>query len=100
MGRSGGLDFRLDYGWKHHAWHNSDNAPGRFERDASLQEAYGVANVSVSWTPTGQRWLLTAWCKNLTDTLYADQRTSFAGASWAHYAPPRTYGVSVQFRTQ
>ena len=100
LGGSGGLDFRLDYGWKHHAWHNSDNAPGRFERDASLQKAYGVANVSVRWTPPGERWLVTAWCKNLSDTLYADQRTSFAGASWAHYAPPRTYGVSVQFRTQ
>ena len=100
LGRGGSLDFRLDYGWKHHAWHNSDNAPGRFERDASLQKAYGVADVSVRWTPAGMRWLVTAWCKNLGDTLYADQRTSFAGASWAHYAPPRTYGVSVQFRTQ
>ncbi|MXW19603.1 MAG: TonB-dependent receptor [Gammaproteobacteria bacterium] len=100
LGRSGALDFHLDYGWKHHAWHNSDNAPGRLERDASFQKAYGVANVSVRWTPAGGRWLLTAWCKNLSDTLYADQRTSFAGASWAHYAPPRTYGVSVQFHTQ
>ncbi|MXW73285.1 MAG: TonB-dependent receptor [Chromatiales bacterium] len=100
LGRSGTLDFHLDYGWKHHAWHNSDNAPGRFERDASLQKAYGVANFSVRWTPAGERWLVTAWCKNLSDTLYADQRTSFAGASWAHYAAPRTYGVSVQFRTQ
>lgn len=100
LGRSGSLDFHLDYGWKHHAWHSSDNAPGRFERDASFQKAHGVTNVSVRWTPADERWLLTAWCKNLGDTLYADQRTSFAGASWAHYAPPRTYGVSVQFRMQ
>ncbi|MCY4476494.1 MAG: TonB-dependent receptor [Gammaproteobacteria bacterium] len=100
LGRSGSLDFRLDYGWKHHSWSNSDNAPGRFERDASFQKAYGVANANLRWTPAGERWIFTAWCKNLTDTLYADQRTSFAGASWAHFAPPRTYGVSVQFRTK
>ena len=98
LGRSGSLDFRLDYGWKHHSWSNSDNALGRFERDASFQKAYGVANANLRWTPAGERWIFTAWCKNLTDTLYADQRTSFAGASWAHFAPPRTYGVSVQFR--
>ena len=100
LGANGRLAFHLDYGWKHHSWFSSDNAPGRFERDASLQKAYGVANASLSWTPAGERWAVTAWCKNLTDTLYADQRTSFAGASWAHYAPPRTYGVSVQFQMQ
>jgi len=97
LGGSGSLDLSVDYGWKHHCWHHSDNAPGRFERDASLQKAYGVANAAVAWVSPGKRWRLTAWGKNLADTLYADQRTSFAGASWAHYAPPRTYGVSVEF---
>ena len=100
LGGNGSLDLSLGYGWKHHSWSNSDNAPGRFERDASLQKAYGVANASLRWMPAGERWTVTAWCKNLTDTLYADQRTSFAGASWAHYAPPRTYGISVQYQTQ
>ena len=98
LGRGGSLDFRLDYGWKHHAWHSSDNAPGRFERDASFQKAYGVANASVRWTPADERWIVSLWGKNLSDTLYADQRISFAGASWAHYGPPRSYGVSVEFR--
>ena len=100
LDRGGALDFHFDYGWKHHFWSSSDNAPGRFSRDSSLQKAYGVANASVRWVPAGERWSVTAWCKNATDTLYADQRIGFAGANWAHYAPPRTYGVSVQFRTQ
>ena len=95
-----GLELNVDYGWKHHSWSSSDNAIGRFERLASFQKAYGVANASLSWTSPDERWRVTAWGKNLTDTLYADQRTSFAGASWAHYGPPRTYGLSVQFQKQ
>ena len=100
LGANGALELNLDYGWKHHHWYSTDTAPGRPGRDASLQKAYGAANASLRWTPAGERWAVTAWCKNVTDTLYADQRTSFAGASWAHYAPPRTYGVSVQFHAQ
>ena len=100
LGGHGSLDAGADYGWKHHSWHSTDNAPGRPARLASFQKAYGVANASLTWTSPGDRWRVTAWGKNLADTLYADQRTSFAGASWAHYGPPRTYGVSVQFRTQ
>ena len=92
------LELNLDYGWKHHSWSSSDNAPGRPERLASLQKAYGVANASLSWTSPGEHWKLSAWGKNLTDTLHADQRSSFAGASWAHYGPPRTYGLSVQYQ--
>ena len=99
LGGSGSLEFDIDYGWKHHYWASSDNAPGRFERQASLEKAFGVANASLRWTAPGGQWQLGAWCKNLTDTLYADQRIGFAGAYWAHYAPPRTYGLTVQFRT-
>ena len=97
LGGNGSMNLSIDYGWKHHSWHSSDNAPGRFERLASLQKAYGVANAAVTWISPGNQWRLTAWGKNLADTLYADQRTSFAGASWAHYAPPRTYGISIEF---
>ena len=35
--------------------------------------------------------------KNLNDELYTNKRLSFSQASWALYAPPRTYGVSVQY---
>ncbi len=98
LGGNGSVDLRIDYGWKHHVWHSSDTAPGRAARSSSLQEAYGVGNAAVTWIPPGDQWRVTAWGKNLADTLYADQRTSFAGASWAHYGPPRTYGVSVQYQ--
>ena len=98
LGSSGSVKADADYGWKHHSWHSTDNAPGRPARLASFQKAYGVANASLAWNSPGGQWKITAWGKNLADTLYADQRTSFAGASWAHYAPPRTYGVSVEFR--
>lgn len=100
LGGRGILDLDLDYGWKHHYWANSDNAPGRLNRRTSLQKAFGVANAALRWTAPDGKWRIGAWCKNLTDTLYADQRIGFAGAYWAHYAPPRTYGVTVQFRTQ
>ena len=98
LGGNGSLDAGADYGWKHHSWHGTDNAPGRPARLASFQKAYGVANASLAWTSPGGQWKITAWGKNLADALYADQRTSFAGASWAHYGPPRTYGASVEYR--
>lgn len=98
LGGSSSLDMNIDYGWKHHSYASSDTAPGRFERQASFQKAYGVANASLAWTPPGGQWRIAAWGRNLADTLYADQRISFAGASWAHYGPPRTCGVSVQYR--
>ncbi|MCY4256147.1 MAG: TonB-dependent receptor [Gammaproteobacteria bacterium] len=98
LGANGSVDLSVDYGWKHHCWHHSDNAPGRFERDASRQKAYGVANASLAWTSPGENWRIAAWGKNIADALYADQRISFAGASWAHYGPPRTYGLSVELR--
>ncbi len=98
LGDRGSVDLGVDYGWKHRSYASSDNAPGRFERQASFQKAYGVVNASLTWTLPGDRWRVMAWGKNLDDTLYADQRISFAGASWAHYGPPRTCGVSVQYR--
>ncbi len=97
LGSGASLEFNVNYGWKHHSFSSSDTAPGRLERQASFQKAYGVLNASLGWTSPSERWSVTAWGKNLTDTLYADQRTSFAGASWAHYGPPKTYGISVQY---
>lgn len=35
-----------------------------------VQEPYGVLNARIGWTSTDERWGLSVWGKNLTDTLY------------------------------
>ena len=86
-----------DFARTHHFWYSSNNAPGAFPRDATYQRPTGVFNASASWSSAKGDWKITAWGKNLTDELYTYKRQSFSNAAWAHYAPPRTYGVSVQY---
>ena len=86
-----------DFARTHHFWYSSNNAPGAFPREATYQRPTGVFNASASWSSAKGDWKITAWGKNLNDELYTYKRQSFSNAAWAHYAPPRTYGVSVQY---
>ena len=91
------LAINADFAFTHHFWYSSNNAPGVFARDATYQSPTGVFNASASWLSAKGDWKITAWGKNLNDELYTNKRLSFSQASWALYAPPRTYGVSVQY---
>ena len=82
---------QADYAWNDHQFLDSSNLP------RSFQDAYGVFNASIAWISPGESWKVTAWGKNLSDELYADSRYGFLGSAWAHYAAPRTYGVSIQW---
>lgn len=86
-----------DFAWTDSFWYSSNNAVGAFPRDATFQESTSVVNASASWASADGNWRITAWGKNLSDELYTNKRLSFSNAAWALYAPPRTYGVSVQY---
>ena len=86
-----GLRLHAEYAWNDEQFMGSSNGPHTF------QDAYGVFDASVAWISPGERWEVSVWGKNLGDELYADARAGFLGSAWAHYAPPRTYGVSVEW---
>lgn len=66
----------------------------------SHQRAYGVANASVSFSPTGDAWEMTFWVKNFTNTDYLLYNLDLGLAGFVEqvYAPPRQFGGTVRFR--
>ena len=57
------------------------------------QPAYGIANASVTWTATQDRYEVKLWGSNLTNEAVATALDSSAISSLVQYQPPRTYGV-------
>jgi iron complex outermembrane recepter protein len=57
------------------------------------QPAYGIANASVTWTATQDRYEVKLWTSNLTNEAVATALDSSAISSLVQYQPPRTYGV-------
>ncbi len=60
---------------------------------------YAVIDAFVRYTSAGEKWDVTAWGKNLGDKLYASHGilSTFGGVTTL-WAPPRTYGLSINFR--
>jgi iron complex outermembrane receptor protein len=61
----------------------------------------GLLDTTVSYSPmNSDNWTLRLWGKNLTDVKYYFNDTESAGASGtaAVVAPPRTYGVSFNYK--
>jgi iron complex outermembrane receptor protein len=67
-----------------------DNDPRGLEGDVT------VLNASATYTSASERWDLVFWGKNLTDELYSVHHIDGSlGGATRIYAPPRTYGVSL-----
>jgi iron complex outermembrane receptor protein len=98
----GFLGASLDYKWTDEFFWEIDNR--------LVEPSYGVLNGQVSWESLDEHWGVTLWGRNITDEEYAMFRVSQAscGAICAvnpfgvgdQYspAPPRTYGVEVNFK--
>jgi iron complex outermembrane receptor protein len=72
--------------------------------DVSHQDAYVVANASVSLTGPGERWSASLWVKNFTETKYLVYNLDLGGAFGdgtgfveQMYAPPRQIGATLRF---
>ena len=62
------------------------------------QGAYSLVNAQVAWTsPTGV-YKASVWGKNLGDTQYLTALASQGNGDYSVYAPPRTYGFTVERR--
>ncbi len=68
-----------------------------FEPDLTTgQSQYHVFNASVEYI-LDDNWSVALWGKNLTDDEYLAQVSSTGTGPFATLAPPRTYGVSVEY---
>lgn len=62
------------------------------------QDPYAVLNATLGYTLPGDHWTLSAWGKNLTNRLYETGIETIATFGiYAQDAPPRMYGVSVNY---
>lgn len=87
-----------DYRWQDEVTFSISQEP------YSVQDAYGVANLSIGLSGNDQRWVVEAFCKNLTDQQYVTNIFTvpdFVGAGVTHAVPRdfhRYFGGSVRLR--
>jgi len=95
---SGGstLTPRIDFSFVGDQWFDAQNRPLIDE-----QTEYLVANASLTWRSTDERYEVQGWVRNLGDKEYifkaiGNQSVS-AGTTTSYHAPPRTYGVTFRY---
>ena len=64
------------------------------------QDAYTLANASISFTTLSDRLTFTAWVRNLSDEQYLNGAYDISAFGFDEYAVglPRTYGLTIQYR--
>jgi iron complex outermembrane recepter protein len=62
------------------------------------QRAYSLVNAQLYLSLMSDRLLIKAWGRNLNNAAYAQSLASQANGDYIQYAPPRTYGVTVEAR--
>jgi iron complex outermembrane receptor protein len=60
------------------------------------QPSYNLVNALIAWSSPQQLWKIRAWGRNLTDKAYTTALGSQPNGDFAVFAPPRTYGVTIQ----
>ena len=62
------------------------------------ESPYGLLDGRISLTLPGNRWSVSVWGRNLTNTQYRTNIIAFFGDEVGTYGPPRTYGVELSAR--
>jgi iron complex outermembrane receptor protein len=62
------------------------------------QDAYELVNAQIGWSPDGEKFRLSVFGKNLTNSLYSMGTSVTTAATAAAYARPRSYGIAANFR--
>lgn len=62
------------------------------------QRPYELVNAQLGWSPDGEKFRLSVFGKNLTNSLYSMGTSVTTAAEAAAYARPRTYGVAASYK--
>jgi iron complex outermembrane receptor protein len=87
---AGGLDFNVTYYYNDGWYGNPDN---RLQ-----QPSYQILNAQAMWTSADDAWRVSVYGRNLLDEEYAVFLSAQANGDSFQYAPPCTYGFSVERR--
>ena len=61
------------------------------------QPAYTTLGVNLSFAPRGTPWRVSVYGKNLTDQVILSGASILPNVDGVYFAPPRTYGIQVQY---
>jgi iron complex outermembrane receptor protein len=80
------------------SWAYTDGYYTGATKDPNLHiDSYALTNLSLGWEPSGGRWRLMAWAKNVGKVDYV-LTPSTQGVLAEYLGEPRTYGLSVRAR--
>ena len=88
---SGDLSIRGDYNWSDEFYYAPTNSA------ESLQPSYDVINGRIAYD-FNDNYELSLWGKNLDDSEYTVSRIPFIGSGFSVFAPPTTWGVTLNAR--
>ena len=95
LGDGGSIDLSADVNFQDEIFFTEFN-----NRDAR-QEAYAIANASVTYRSPGDRWSASAWAKNIFDTEVLANTIiaapTYGFVSVGSLRPPRTYGITLGY---
>jgi iron complex outermembrane receptor protein len=60
------------------------------------QKPYDIVNGQIAFSPDDESWKVRLWAKNLFDEEYFTVLGSQAASDYAGYAPPRTFGITLE----
>ncbi|WP_459789437.1 TonB-dependent receptor [Alteriqipengyuania sp. 357] len=95
LGDGGSIDLSADVNFQDEIFFTE------FNNQDARQEAFAIANASVTYRTAGGRWSASAWAKNIFDkevlanTIIASPLYSFV--SVGSLRPPRTYGITLGY---
>lgn len=91
---SGALTFRYEASYK------DDYYTTVFNDDFAKIDSYTIQNARIIWN-SGGAWEVQAFVENLTDEEYVENQLAVAtvGGVIGSWAPPRTWGLQISFRT-
>jgi len=82
-------------------WYHSDGYFFSAQNTAdNEQSAFDLLNASIGFHGADDRWSVSAWGKNLTDTRYFASKAVNALGLVGTYAEPRMYGIELKYRIQ
>ena len=69
------------------------------KNEANSEDGYGILNASISYTTDDGKWKVTAWGKNLTDSVYRIYLVDLGLAEFLEevYGPPQWFGGTISY---
>lgn len=92
LGGGGSVRFALDYRYESTIWDDNSN------QGAEKRPPTNFYDGRIVYTEPLDRWSVSLWGKNLSDEVTRTFQGTFLGANFGAYAPPRTFGLTFNWK--